>query len=117
VATLGARHFGCGLDCLRQFSSQNLSAAILVDEFCVKVFNSSVENRVEKASAKFEIAGQYGAYSSLHQIRATRPSNFFLAESTTAFRTRVTGDFIFAIRHGREPLREFFSTSEEADRA
>jgi hypothetical protein len=64
--TSSARQSGRGFDFVRQFFSQNCGATILVDEFFVKVFNSSVENRVENASAKFEIAGQYEAYSSLH---------------------------------------------------
>jgi len=51
--------------------ASNCQATIVVKhpgahEFFVKVFNSFVENRVEKAPLTFEIAGQYGAYSSLH---------------------------------------------------
>jgi hypothetical protein len=39
-------------------------------ECSVEVFNSSVENRVEKAHSEIEIARQDRAYSSLHKFWA-----------------------------------------------
>jgi hypothetical protein len=40
-------------------------------ECCVTVFNSSVENRVEKPHATFENVRQDGAYCSLHKFGAS----------------------------------------------
>ncbi len=40
-------------------------------ECCVTVFNSSVENRVEKARAAIENTREYGAYCSLHKSCAS----------------------------------------------
>jgi hypothetical protein len=40
------------------------------EERYATVFNSSVENRVEKALQEIENARQHGAYSSLHKFRA-----------------------------------------------
>jgi hypothetical protein len=39
-------------------------------KLCMEVFNSSVENRVEKAAARIETAHYYGAYSCLHKFCA-----------------------------------------------
>jgi hypothetical protein len=40
-------------------------------ECCMTVFNSSVENRVEKPRATIENAQEYGAYCSLHKSCAS----------------------------------------------
>ncbi len=40
-------------------------------ECCVTVFNSSVENRVEKPRATIENTRQHGAYCSLHKSCAS----------------------------------------------
>ena len=40
-------------------------------ECCMTVFNSSVENRVEKPRATIENAREYGAYCSLHKSCAS----------------------------------------------
>ena len=53
----------------KQFSRQH-RASLTNHEYSVKVFNSSVENRVEKARPKIEIARHYRGYSSLHKFRA-----------------------------------------------
>jgi len=43
----------------------------------MKVFNSSVENRVEKAAARIETAHYYEAFSYLHKFCADcAPANF-----------------------------------------
>jgi hypothetical protein len=49
-----------------------LISTLTNDEWCMKVFNSSVENRVEKAREEIETARQHGAYSCLHKFRADR---------------------------------------------
>jgi hypothetical protein len=41
------------------------------DECSVKVFNNSVENRVEKARARIKTPRQHEAYSSLHKLCAS----------------------------------------------
>jgi hypothetical protein len=66
---VGRAHFTRAARMAKQFSS-HFHATLTNDECSVKVFNSSVENRVEKARPKIEIARQYRAYCSLHNFGA-----------------------------------------------
>jgi len=50
--------------------SRHMNGQLRKDERSVTVFNSSVENHVEKARARRETAHYYGAYSSLHKLCA-----------------------------------------------
>jgi hypothetical protein len=63
------------LNVKRKFCAQAIFAPTYISslgeyKWRVKVFNSSVENRVEKAPEEIETARHHGAYSSLHKFRA-----------------------------------------------
>jgi hypothetical protein len=64
VSSVDAGNYG------EQFPSQTFAARYRKYEYCVKVFNSSVENFVEKGLRMSKLSTRTKAYSSLHQYCA-----------------------------------------------